>query len=204
MVCSVLQAVSVLIAASAFPAHPVMGIAGRGRRILRFPDGHCCTVGFSATTGGEAGAVKGTADSERGFRAPADEAGPALPAPYDAHADCDPPSLPGHTQRPEPGKRIFAFIGAELYGPPAIRRRACRPTPDETATMPRRPAIPSCRRRAERAGTDEINGIRGTRRPEFALRANALRGMETPRPAWRARPHCTIRRDRPAAARYGG
>ena len=222
---SVPPAVSVPIAASAFPAHPITGIAERGHWILRFPEGHCRTVGFSATTGEELVAVKRTADGGHSFRAPTNEAGPAVVPPGmaacadPARADCGPPLLPGHTQRLKPKKRIFAFTEAELCGPPAVRSgpvvrsgrvgchdvraghgsgtqglavggaavRSERPDNGRGSGNDAAPAqhgcraddgkvwaasaIPPCSRRA---GTDEVNDIRGTGRPEFALRANAL------------------------------
>ena len=124
-----------------------MIIAGQGHWAFCFPDGHCYTVKFSATTGEE---VERTANGGHGFRTLVDETGPALPTRYDvrpvavpsgtearsdpARADCDPPLLPGHTQRLKPKNKISAFIEAELCGPPVIRRQAyCPPRTSGTS-----------------------------------------------------------------------
>ena len=98
------------------------GVSGSSGGVRPF----CRTVGFPATTGGEVGVVEGTADGGWGFRAPADEAGPA---PYDTR--------PGGLRRPRPCRLrpavasgscatagtggIFAPDGAGLCGLPAIR-----------------------------------------------------------------------------------
>ena len=227
----VFHAAPVPFVASASPAHPITGIARRGLRVLRFPDGHCCAVGFPATTGGEAGIAKGSADGGRGFRAPADETGPASYVvrpgsrsvrdsglrrlrPAVAAGSCATAETReedfrlhwGRIVRAAPGRVGRAGRGSGTQGPAvgcaagatgqqAGRRQRRRGGP---AWMPR-----GRRRRTGRAGADEINGIRGTGRPEFSLRVNALRGMEPPdRPV--SRPRCAIRRGRPAAARCGG
>ena len=131
------QAVSVPIAASAFPSHSIMGIAGRGRRVLRFPDGHVALSGSpqrqARSWGGKKGVLTANAASGRPPTKPTRRSrrrttlAPAvvpsgMAACIDpARAGRDRPLLPGHVQRLKPKKRIFAFTEAELCGPPAIR-----------------------------------------------------------------------------------